>query len=480
MNIRSFRKVEVAIIGGGADGLSVAQEVSGYTDDCLLIGPGLLTGLPPSVFVDWASDWCLQWRRPSAAAPRLSRDTERGGAVRARPVDGDLRQLREQFSDALRSGSFEVSPDRLVDGEARLVGPRHVHVAGRIIEADAIIVAAGSRPIVPQKWRAFADGIVGPEALLAADSLPGSLAVIGLGPEGLALAQAMQRLGVDVSGFDTTPQLAGIRDPDVAAEALAVFDREFPIVLGRTIDVRRTDGGFCVSSGPETAIVEQLLVTQGNRSNAAGLGWQKIGVRTDERGVPLFDGSTLRIPGTSVFIVGEMADGQSDPQSLVMQGRIAGFNAVHGSLRRIPDVMPPSISFTDPNIAAVGEPLSRLNADQTVTAKLRFSATAQGSPSYTGGGVLKVYAERDSGRLLGGAMIGPGCEHIAHLLAAFVQQRLSVHQALDMPVFHPLIEETLRAGLSVLQRSLEQRPSIADDLPVIRPGPRLGAGVVVT
>ena len=66
MNIRSFRKVDVAIIGDGVGGLSAAQEVSGYTDDYVLIGPDLLSALPPRVFADWAHAWHLYGGRTSA------------------------------------------------------------------------------------------------------------------------------------------------------------------------------------------------------------------------------------------------------------------------------------------------------------------------------------------------------------------------------------------------------------------------------
>ncbi len=480
MNIRSFRKVGVAIIGGGVGGLSAAQEVSGYTDNYLLIGTDLLSALPPRVFVDWAKGWHGHRRLAPSGALHGPRYVEQGRVPRMRPAVEDLQQLREQYADALHSGSFDISPDKLLDGEARLVGPNHIHVAGRIVEADAIIVAMGNRAIVPQKWQAFVDGILSAEQLLAAQSLPNSVAVIGLGPEGLALAQALRRLGVEVSGFDTNPHLAGIRDPDIAAEAVAVFDREFPIVLGRTIDVQRADDGFRLSAGAETAVVERLLVTQGSRSNAAGLGWEKIGVRTDERGVPLFDAATLRIPGTSVFIVGEAVAAHRSPQSLVLQGRIAGHNAVRRSLRQVPEVTPLSIVFSDPNIAAVGEPLSCLDDERTATVKLRYSAAAFGNLSVPGGGMLKLYADREDGRLLGGAMIGPGYEHIAHLLAVFVRQRLSVRQALDMPFSHPVVEEALQAGLSSLQRALECRSSLPDDLPVVRPSQQLGIGLLAT
>ena len=70
-------------------------------------------------------------------------------------------------------------------------------------------------------------------------------------------------------------------------------------------------------------------------------------------------------------------------------------------------------------------------------------------------GLLKLYADRRSRRLLGGSMVGPGCEHIAHLLAGYVQQGLTVDDAREMPFYHPVIEEALQDGLNELGRLLE-------------------------
>ena len=77
-------------------------------------------------------------------------------------------------------------------------------------------------------------------------------------------------------------------------------------------------------------------------------------------------------------------------------------------------------------------------------------------------------------------MIGPGCESVARLLATFVQQGLTVQQSLEMPFVHPLAVETLRAGLSELQRSLERKPLVYEDLPVVQSSRRSCIGMVVT
>ena len=143
------------------------------------------------------------------------------------------------------------------------------------------------------------------------------------------------------------------------------------------------------------------------------------------------------------------------------QGKIAGDNA-----GRYPDVRPGlrrspiGVVFTDPQIASAGE---RYTALQQRYGERFDSAVAIGEVSFKNQGRsrvmlknqvnLRVYAEQGSGRLLGAEMFGPA-EHIAHLHAWSHQERLTVAQMLDMPFYHPVVEEGLRTALRDVQSKL--------------------------
>jgi dihydrolipoamide dehydrogenase len=70
-------------------------------------------------------------------------------------------------------------------------------------------------------------------------------------------------------------------------------------------------------------------------------------------------------------------------------------------------------------------------------------------------GILRVYGDRSSGQLLGAEMIGPSAEHLAHLLSWSIQQKMQVHKALQMPFYHPVVEEGLRTALRNLLRQTD-------------------------
>ena len=85
-------------------------------------------------------------------------------------------------------------------------------------------------------------------------------------------------------------------------------------------------------------------------------------------------------------------------------------------------------------------------------------------------GYLALYAEHGSGLFLGAEMLGPRAEHIAHLLAWALEQKLTVSQMLAMPFYHPVVEEGVRSGLRDLQANLKQGPNITERCMECGPG----------
>src|SRR5690606_27479725 len=121
------------------------------------------------------------------------------------------RALRDGFV----SGVLEATEDlgeRSIAGHARLDGPTRLIVGEGVIQADQIILAPGSTPIVPKPWRALGDRVLTSDTLFEQEDLPPRIGVIGLGPLGVEMAQALARLGIEVHGFDAGKRIAGISD----------------------------------------------------------------------------------------------------------------------------------------------------------------------------------------------------------------------------------------------------------------------------
>ncbi len=102
--------------------------------------------------------------------------------------------------------------------------------------------------------------------------------------------------------------------------------------------------------------------------------------------------------------------------------------------------------FTDPQIAMVGHGWRGAQAVEHVVGEVSFEDQGRARVMLRNQGLLHVYAEVGTGRFLGAEMIGPDAEHIAHLLAWALQMNCTIAQMLEMPFYHPVVEEGLRTG----------------------------------
>jgi dihydrolipoamide dehydrogenase len=178
----------------------------------------------------------------------------------------------------------------------------------------------------------------------------------------------------------------------------------------------------------------------------------------DPAGIPLFDSHTMQTSNPAIFIAGDVNDERPLLHEAADQGRIAGDNAARDDkaqpgLRRCPM----AVAFCDPQIATVGLSYAQLLAQigkQVLVGAVSFVNQGRSRVMLQNKGLLRVYARRSDGRFLGAEMIGPRAEHLAHLLAWACQSQMTVAQMLDMPFYHPVIEEGLRTALRELQAQL--------------------------
>lgn len=157
------------------------------------------------------------------------------------------------------------------------------------MRADRVIVATGSRPVIPKPWLAFGDRLVSSDTLFELDQLPASMAVIGLGPLGLELAQAMQWLGVDIVAIDPGQHIGGLSDPELLDYVAHHFSQELDIFKAKANIDAAEDGSLLVSAGSQKRNVERALVAVGRTPVIDGLGLENLGVELDKHGLPAVD-----------------------------------------------------------------------------------------------------------------------------------------------------------------------------------------------
>lgn len=204
------------------------------------------------------------------------------------------------------------------------------------------------------------------------------------------------------------------------------------------------------------------------------LGLEHTGLELDERGMPVFDPYTTQCGDSPIFIAGDANNHLPLLHEAADEGRIAGTNAgrwpdVRTGLRR----SPLTVVFTDPQIAACGRTLQQTEEHCRgcfAVGSLNFRNQGRSRVMGKSRGLLRVYGEHGTGIFMGAEMLGPAAEHIAHLLAWSAQSRLTVDQMLDMPFYHPVIEEGLRTALQDLAGKLRRGPQQAADCMDCGPG----------
>jgi len=450
--LKSILTTDIAVIGAGTAGLAAFHEISRAGRSILLIDRGPLgttcarVGCMPSKAVLHAGE---QWATLSRLAP--------GGLPSASQTPDDLWQHARATRDLLAQGVAEQTVaqagDRLIMGEARFLDAQTLDVDGQRIRAKAFVIATGSRPVLPKFLVDLGPRVVTTDTLFDLDKLPRSIGILGLGAIGLEMGLALARLGVRVVAGDLKSTPAGITDPEVRARVLELFSPELTSWLGRPVEVERVGDALRMRSGEASATVDLVLAALGRQPNVDQLDLARAGVTLDSHGQPVVDSASLRAAGeAAIFLAGDV----TPDRPLMHEAIDEGVMAARGALRCLDDgfektVQPRraaiSIVFSNPDVAAVGMAYDQLDMSRTVIGTAQGADNGRSRILGAEGNLVRVYADLDSGVLLGAGLVAVKGEHLAHALAWAVQRGDTVQSLLAMPYYHPSIEEMLQSAL---------------------------------
>lgn len=462
-----MREVDVAIIGAGTAGMGAYRAARKHTDRIVLIegGPYGTTcarvGCMPSKLLIAAAEAADAVREAAgfgvhAAAPRID------GAE----VMGRVRRERDRFVGFVIEAVEGIDPSHRLKGSARFEGQNTLRLdTGETVRAARIVIATGSVPVRPKIFDAVGDRLIVNDDVFGWSDLPGAVAVFGGGVLGLELAQALHRLGVRMRLFGKGGGVGPLSDPAVRDAAAAAIGADLPFDPDADVQEVTREGDEVVVRFTEDGEVREerfdwLLAATGRAPALDGLDLAASGLTLDERGAPEVDPATMQSEGGHIFFAGDVAARIPLLHEAADDGRIAGDNA-----GRFPQVQthrrrtPLGIVFTDPNIATVGASFADLcdAACDFATGEVDFADQGRARVLRLNRGLLRIYGERGTGRLLGAEMVAPRGEHLAHLLAWAIQTGMDVDTALEMPFYHPVIEEGLRSALRDLSVKLSHR-----------------------
>jgi dihydrolipoamide dehydrogenase len=195
----------------------------------------------------------------------------------------------------------------------------------------------------------------------------------------------------------------------------------------------------------------------GRRPSIAQLGLEALGVPLNAQGLPTYDPSTLQVEGLPIFIAGDADGNRPVLHEAADDGRIAGFNSVQDQPHCFQRRTRLSIVFCEPNVAMIGSTFADLQNQEVAVGEALFDRQGRSVVMSENTGLLHVYGDKQTARLLGAELAAPRGEHLAHLLAWAIQKEMTVFDLLQLPFYHPVIEEGLRTALRDLARQVQER-----------------------
>ncbi len=445
----------IIVIGGGSAGLVTAYIAAAVKAKITLIekhkmgGDCLNTGCVPSKALI----------KSSKVLSMLKRSKEFG--INKIKADFNFSEVMERIQDIVATVAPHDSVQRYTElgvdvltGEARIISPWEVEVktvAGmQTISARSIVIAAGARPFVPP--------IPGLDKIdyLTSDNIwnlrtpPKRMLVLGGGPIGCELAQAFNRLGVQVIQVEMAARLMMREDEDVSVVVMENFIKE-----GVDIRLEHTAKEFIIENGEKILIAEykgehvkipfdQVLLAMGRVANTKGYGLEELGVElTNRRTVQINDFQETNFP--NIYACGDVSGPFQFTHTAAHQAWYASVNALFGTFKkfRTDYSVIPWATFTDPEVARVG-----LNEQEAKQKNIAYEISRYGiddldraiadNEAY---GFVKVLTVPGKDKILGVTIVG---EHSGDLIAEFVlamKYKLGLNKVLGTIHIYPTMAE---------------------------------------
>lgn len=464
------RQVDVAIIGTGTAGMGAYRAAREHTDSLALIeGDQYGTtcarvGCMPSKLLIAAAESAREIEK----APGFGVHVDGSVRVEGTEVMRRVREERDRFVGFVIETVEEWDPAHRIMARASFVDDHTLKLSnGDTLRADRVVIATGSKSFCPPFLHAAGDRMITSDDVFYWEDLPDSVVVFGAGAIGVELGQALARLGVRVRLFGHGGSIGRLSDPEVKASAIKALQDELAFDPDPNVTSVEREGDEIlvrfVENGEELEErFDYVLAATGRRANLEGLALGNTSLELNDSGVPRFNRYTMQCSDSHIFIAGDVDGDIALLHEAADQGRIAGNNAgrypnIRVGLRRSPI----GVVFTEPNIATVGQSYRELDASgcDFAIGQVSFADQGRSRVMLENKGLLRVYAEHGSALFLGAEMVGPRTEHLAHLLSWAHQKRMTVPEMLEMPFYHPVIEEGLRTALRDLNTHLNVAPS---------------------
>ena len=365
-----------------------------------------------------------------------------------------------------------------VKAQMKAAGVEVVHGAALILGRDAegisiacedatfkarnLLICTGSEAVVPPfpGLKEAADVIVTNREILALETQPAELVIIGGGVIGMEFASFFNSIGTHVTVVEMLPKILGPMDAQISEKLQAVYAKrgvdfclrcKVTAIEGDTVVYEDPDGKTCRVRG------DKILVSVGRRANLQGYGLENLGVECvcnpagRPVGIKVDEKMRTNIPG--VFAAGDVTGFSMLAHTASREGEVA-VNTILGREDRMRYNAIPGVVYTNPEVAGVGltpEEASRKGIDCTVLELPMAYAGRFVAENERGEGLCKVVVGKKYREVLGVHMMGNPCSEMIHAACMVIEQEMTVSQLKEVVFPHPTVSEILKETLFTLK-----------------------------
>jgi pyruvate/2-oxoglutarate dehydrogenase complex dihydrolipoamide dehydrogenase (E3) component len=453
---------DLAIIGAGSAGLSIAAAAAQFGQKVVLFEKGEMGG-------DCLNTGCVPSKALLAAAKAAQ--AHRSSAifgVAAQNPKVDFAKVMTHVENVITTIApldsqerFEGLGVKVVRAAVRFNGPASLEAEGKEYAARRIVIATGSRAGVPPIPGIETIPFFTNETIFKNRALPKHLIVIGGGPIGMEMALAHRRLGAEVTVLEAFQPL-GKDDAELAEVVLASLQAEGIAIRGgiKIERIEKTKTGLRILAANNEVIEgSHLLVAAGRVANVEGLQLETAGIEFTKRGISV-DQGLRSVSNRKVYAAGDVAGG-------LQFTHVAGYHAglvIRNALFRLPvknrtDIIP-WVTYTDPELANVGlteKEARTLHGDSIRVLRWSFHENDRAIAEGKSKGLVKIVAGKN-GRVLGVGIVGPNAGDLIAMWTLAVSQKMKVSAIANMVLPYPTFGEAGKRAAVTYYAGLAAKP----------------------
>ena len=374
-----------------------------------------------------------------------------------RKITSRASNIVDKDAKGIEQGIKEDKNTTLFKAEARFVAERTLKIGKETIKGSKVIIAAGTRPSVPNiEGLKDVDFITSDEALRLRKQ-PKSMTILGGGYIAAELAHFYGSLGTKISIIQRAPLMVPNEDIEIAAQFTRLFSKKYNVLLEHNAaKVEKKKGKFIVTAqgkkSKKKIVSDALLVAAGRITNSDILDLKKANVEIDEKGY-IKTNDYLETTAKNIWALGDIIGRYLFKHTANLEAQTVYSNAILGKKVKINyDAMPHAI-FSSPQIAGVGmrEQDLKYKKIRYAVGKYQYINSGMGTALQDNEGFVKIFADRKTRKILGCHILGTDASTLIHEVIVAMKAGLKADAISDAVHIHPALSEVVQRAVNNIE-----------------------------